>query len=163
MQITMIIQRINIFLNSLLLKERSPQKLALSLCIGTYVGFSPFVGMHSLFGFLLAWAFQLNFPVIWIASHIVNNPWTMVPVYSSGYFFGDWLLRGVCGIDSMGMNPAWMGFINGYLTHYIGIRISLCSFLVGGNILGMLLASILYPFVKRLFVRLSMGQRALSS
>lgn len=126
------------------------------------MGFSPFVGLHSLLGFVLAWAFQLNFPVIWIGSHLINNPWTMVPVYSAGYFFGDWLLQGICGIDSMSMNPAWMLAINGYLSKYIGMRISLCSFLVGGNLLGMIIGCTLYPFTKRLFMRLSLAQRALT-
>lgn len=158
----MIIHRINNFLNSLLLKERSPQRLALSLCVGIYVGFSPFVGLHTLFGFILAWLFQLNFAVIWIGSHIINNPWTMVPVYSAGYFFGDWLLHGMCGIDSLGMNPIWMLTVNNYLIKYIGIRVSLCSFLIGGNVLGLLIGVLLYPWTKRLFIRLSVGQRAVS-
>lgn len=79
----------------------------------------------------------------------------MIPVYSSGYIFGDWILQGLCGIDVHAMNPEWVCSINEKIHAHTGIHgISFWSFMVGGNLLGLLIAAMLYPIIKPIFVRL---------
>lgn len=156
----MIIHRINNFLKSMLLKERSPEKLALSLCVGTYIAFTPFIGLHTAFTFLIAWLFRLNFVVMWIGSHLINNPWTMVAVYSAGYYVGEWFLRGFLGFDLLVLNPVWMDYCNQLLTQYIGLsHISLWAFLLGGNLLGCLLGILMYPVIRYLCLRVALQNR----
>lgn len=151
----MIAQRIHSILKLLIAKERSYQRLAASFCIGVYIAFSPFIGLHTVMVCIFSWLFRLNIAVTFAGALLVNNPWTMIPVYTTGYFFGDWLIRHVLGFDLLGLNPWWMSFINESLFEYTGIStVSLWSFLVGGNLLGIVISVMLYPVMKRLFAQL---------
>ena len=95
----LIVEPFKNFFEKLVLKERSPRILALSLCIGVYIAFCPFVGFHTVLVFALSWILSLNFSVTLASSVFVNNPWTMVPIYSVDYVFGDWIFK-LFGINS---------------------------------------------------------------
>jgi uncharacterized protein (DUF2062 family) len=152
----MIIQRLHNFLRSLLTKERSPHKLALSVSLGIYIAFCPFIGLHTIMTFLFSWLLGLNLVVVWIVSHIINNPWTMVPVYGVGYLFGNWLLTTVAGFEPMVLNPSWMHWVNGLLYAHIGVpHIAFWSLMLGGNVIGLALALPAYPLCKRIITRLA--------
>ena len=142
------------FFYKLVLKERSSHKLALSSAWGIYVAFCPFIVLHTVMLFAFSWLFSLNFGVSFAVSYLINNPWTMVPVYASGYFFGELVLR-LLRIDMLGTNPAWMHVINGPIERYLGISgVSLWAFVLGGNLLGVLISGTLYPVLERFFARL---------
>jgi hypothetical protein len=144
-----------LFFEQLVLKERSPRKLALSFCVGVYISFSPFVFMHTVMVFIFSWLFSLNLPAVW-AGAFVNNPWTMVPCYAAGYVVGEFCLGTVCGVNTVASNPSFMTGINSSLTYYTGMKgVSLWSFLIGGNLLGLVLGVMLYPVLTRIFARLS--------
>ena len=146
---------INVF-KRLILKDRSPRMLALSFCVGVYIAFSPYLFMHTAMVFVFAWVFSLHLPAVFAAAYLVNNPWTLVPIYTSDYFVGEFLLRTVCGFDTLQLNPAWMTFINKPIAHYTGISgISFWSFMLGGNLLGLLAGVMLYPVLKRIFATMS--------
>ena len=99
--------------------------------------------------FVLGWLFTLNCAVLLTVSCLVNNPWTMVPIYATDYLVGDWLL-GFFGINGMNWNPAWVSYFNTFLTTHVGINgVSLWSFLIGGNLLGLCISGMLYPILKR--------------
>ncbi len=120
------------------------QRLTLSFCMGIYVAFSPFPGAHTIMMIILKYLFNLHFPTLFIATSI-NNPWTMVPFYSFDYAFGYWFLRSV-----IGWNPTW----NISLAAFFGSgKICVWSFLIGGNILGIMIALASYPLVNRLFAQ----------
>ena len=130
------------------------RQLAISFCIGLYIAFSPFPGLHTWMTLLAAWVFSLNVAVVFAASMIINNPWTMVPIYGADYLLGDYILRlwygssaQVCSLD-----PAWMCSVNNFLHTHVGIEpVSLWGFLLGGNILGIAFSIGFYPLVKRAF------------
>ena len=123
----------------------SVDKLTLSFCIGVYIAFSPFPAGHTIMMFLFKWMFNLNFPILFVATSI-NNPWTMVAFYSLDYFFGYWFVHVL-----MGFNPGWA--IS--LAKIFGSgKICVWSFFIGGNILGILAAIIAYPFVHIMFRQL---------
>jgi len=152
----MVMQRIYGVLKSLFIKERSSKKLATSFCVGAYIAFSPFMGLHTVMTFAFAWLFNLNLAATFTGSCLINNPWTMIPVYSGGYFFGDWLLHAVFGFDTIGSNPTWMACINEPLAAYVGLpQVSLWSFLLGGNLLGIVIGIGLYPVMNYLFTKIS--------
>ncbi|KIX85482.1 hypothetical protein J120_00700 [candidate division TM6 bacterium JCVI TM6SC1] len=139
------------------LKVRSPHSLARALCWGIYIAFSPFPLLHTVQTALCAWVCGLNFFVILAAGNMVNNPWTLVPVYSADYFFGDMLLNRILGLNSHLYNPEWMSALNTKLSLYLGIdNVCLWSFLIGGNLLGIILALSAYPFI------LSISQRVMN-
>jgi uncharacterized protein (DUF2062 family) len=132
-------------------EERCPRRLAFSCSAAVYVAFCPFIFFHTVIAFLIAWAFNLNFVLLIIISNFVNNPWTLVPVYSSGYFLGDRLFSW-WGIDGIATNPAWVSSLNHLLASHVGLpAVSFWAFMLGGNLLGIGLAVILYPILKRFF------------
>jgi len=152
------IKKLKKFLKKLVLKEKSPKVLALSFCIGVFIAFSPFIFLHTAMIFAVCWMFSLNFAVVFSASFFVNNPWTMVPIYSTDYFFGEIFLKKVLGLNTLSLNPSWMEPVNNIVSNYIGISgISFWSFIIGGNLLGLLISVMLYPIVKVVFERVSQG------
>jgi len=147
----MILTRLRSFFAKLINAERCPQKLATSFCLGVYIAFSPFIGLHTAMTLLFGWLFALNTAVIFTISILINNPWTMAPVYGFDHLFGVWVF-GLFNIDSMVWNPSWLTSCNAYLQQHIGISgISLSAFMVGGNLLGIIISVMLYPFIKRIF------------
>ena len=151
----MIIQRIRRFFITLVLKERSSTQLAFSFCMGIYIAFSPWIGFHTLMTFVVVWFLGLNLAVTFAGSCLLHNPWTTVPIYGIDYVFGEWLLKKMCGLDTLSMNPSWMASINAPLQTYLGLsNISFWSFVVGGNVLGIVISVALYPVMKRLFAKL---------
>jgi len=123
----------------------SPSKLALSTAVGLYVAFCPFIGFHFLLVLASSWLFSLNFPLT-LAVTSINNPWTMIPFYSSGYAFGYYVLHGVFNI-----NPAWTISLEKI---FGSGSICVWSYILGGNVLGLLFSLMSYPMVKPLFRRL---------
>jgi uncharacterized protein (DUF2062 family) len=109
--------------------------------------------------FTLAWLLNLNLAATFAGSCLINNPWTMVPIYSADYFFGDFLVHKVFGCATVTWNPTWMNWINHQLSVYCGIsNISLTAFLVGGNILGLMVGILLYPIMKRIFIKIAVAR-----
>lgn len=127
--------------------ERCPRRLAFSVSLAVFIAFSPFVGFHTVMVFLFAWLFTLNAAVLLAISMLINNPWTMVPIYAADHVVGNHLFY-LCGIDGMNLNPDWICSVNSWISHYTGLEgISLWAFLVGGNLLSVVLAITTYPII----------------
>lgn len=136
-------------LHTLMLKERCPDRLALSLALGTYIAFCPFVGFHTVLVFIFAWLLSLNAIVLLAISNGINNPLTMLPIYASGHMAGERLLAGIFGYDVYHLDPSWMQWLNGKVMSVIGLpKLSLTAFLIGGNILGIVVAMCMYPIAQ---------------
>jgi uncharacterized protein (DUF2062 family) len=119
--------------------------------VGTYIAFSPFIGAHTIMVFAFSWLFKLNIPVTFAASAGINNPLTAIPVYLSDYFFGYWFLYKKLQLTQL-HNPAWMNIFEGFCINKLGINAPcIWSFLIGGNLLGIIIAMIAYPASKYLF------------
>src|SRR6187549_4057577 len=88
-------------LSRLVEKQQCANKLALSFCVGTYVAFSPFVGFHTALVFFLSWMFSLECTAVLAAAWLINNPWTMLPIYAFTYNVGQFVLGSLCGIDTL--------------------------------------------------------------
>lgn len=132
------------FGKKLLLAERTPAKLAFACSVGIFIAFWPFIGIHWLLTIVLAWVFRLNIAVVYAAAHVVNNPFTMIPIYLAGYATGLFVTNTLLGIDLLPHNPTWMQWLNVKLA-CLGIpNISLWSFLIGGHVLGLFIALIAY-------------------
>ena len=137
-----------------ILMERTPKKLAYASSVGIFIAFSPFLGIHWLLTIILAWALSLNIAVIYAVAHLVNNPFTMIPVYVADYAAGKFIIGRILGIDLFPYNPSWMNWLNLKLS-CLGIpNLSLWTFIIGGNILGLLLAFAAYPFLLHFYRRI---------
>ena len=126
----MFVQFLSNFFARLFMQEKSAYKLAASCALGAYIAFSPFVGLHTAMVFALSWLFTLNSTVTWAVSVAINNPWTMVPVYFSDYMVGDKLAQ----FFGFTLPASW-------------------AFLIGGNLLGLIIGVMLYPIVLRMCAR----------
>ncbi len=147
----MIIQKLQQFGKNLLHAETSVCTLARSTCLGIFIAFSPFVGLHTLMAVGLAWLLSFNITVTLMVSCLINNPWTMVPVYGCGYLFGKWVC---CFWDvNIIMPQVFLSFFEplgsslGFSSHAIWV------FFIGGNILSLLLAISMYFPIRYLFER----------
>jgi len=133
--------------------EQSPRRLALTCCLGIFIGFSPFIGFHTVMTIVIGWFFAFNIAGLWIISHIINNPWTMTFVYTVDHIVGIWIFD-FFNIDSMQWNPSWFEIVCEYIKTHTGMMgFSLSAFLVGGNLIGIVLSVMLYPFFKYFFTK----------
>ncbi len=146
---------INNFLKKLISKEPNPQKLALSFCLGNYVAFSPFLGLHTVLVLILSPLLRLNMAVAMAATYAINNPWTMIPIYSAGYFVGHFLLYDLLHLGESLCNPSWMKWVETFFETKLHMASPcLWSFLIGANILGIVTSIILYPIMNSVFKKL---------
>lgn len=144
----------NFFLK-LILHEQSPRRLAISFCMGNYIAFSPFIGFHGIMAFAFSWLFNLNVAVTFATTYFVNNIWTAIPVYTADYIFGYWIVHTIFCWNLEGYTFEWMNALSLYVEQMLGLS-SPCfwSFLIGGNILGIITSIALYPAMQYLFSRL---------
>ncbi len=137
-------------LNKTKVPNAGPARLATSLCVGIYIAFSPFPGFHTLMIIAIRGVFSLSFPLLFIGASI-NNPWTIIPFYSLDYFFGYWLTHSVLGWSFPWIIPLEKIFGSG--------KICLISFLIGGNLLGIVASLVSYPVAYGIFKRVKAGKK----
>lgn len=147
----MIIQKVQQFGKKLLQAESCAKKVARSVCLGIFIAFSPFVGLHTIMAIAFCWLFSLNYPVTLSVQLAINNPFTMVPIYCCDYGFGK-LLSLWCHIDFAHHMPAACSALTGPLCRLLGWPTDFVwTTFVGGNILSVFLALIMYIPIKWLF------------
>lgn len=158
----MISAQIRALAERLMTQERSPHKLALTCVLGVFIGISPLIGLHTVMTIAFGWMFALSIPALFAVSVLVNNPWTMVPVYSIDHLFGTWFFN-FLRIDYTQLDPSWVESCNLFLKQHTGITgLSLSAFLVGGNLLAIGISVMLYPLMKRFFT-IYISQKALAA
>lgn len=69
----------------------SPHRIALAFGIGVFIAFFPVFGIHTLLALGIAFAFRLSRAAMLLGAYL-NNPWTIVPLYTAGTVVGSWLL-----------------------------------------------------------------------
>jgi len=88
--------------HSILHADDPPHRLALGIAIGTFVTFTPTVGLQMMIVVFLAWLFRANkvvgLPIVWI-----SNPVTIMPIFYTCYRLG----RAILGHSAIGANW-WM-------------------------------------------------------
>lgn len=144
------------FLHNAFVYESSSHKLAVACALAVYVAFSPFFGFHTLMLIGFGLLFRLNVPLLITIGYAINNPLTMVPVYMAGYAVGYGLLHWWLKIAVGVVNPWWMQSVNNFLRNHLGLtEVSFWAFMVGGNILGIVLAGLCYMLMLPIFRRLA--------
>ena len=152
--------KIKDYFKRLLLAEGSTKRLAASFSLGTFIALSPTIPFQTPLIFILSWAFRLNVAVTFTACYLVNNPFTLVPIYVADYLFGVWLFNTVLGLQLERYNPSWVRAFNTFLAKYIdlakytGNEFCFWCLILGGLIIGIAGALIVYPPLKLLLDRL---------
>ena len=80
------------WLDQLLHTHDTPQRTAAAYAIGVFFGFSPFLGLHTVLGLVVAFAFSLNRVAVLLGIYS-NLPWILPAYYSLATLLGATLLR----------------------------------------------------------------------
>lgn len=72
---------------SLLNLNDSPERTARAFAIGTLIGFSPLLGLHTIIAAIIAAIWRLNKVALFTGVYI-SNPWTMAPVIAASWAIG---------------------------------------------------------------------------
>lgn len=141
---------------SLILKllhiEDTPERTALAFSIGVFLGFSPFLGFHTLAGLAIAFFFRLSRLAVLLGVW-TNTPWWLVPYYTVATWLGIGLIRFPVDLGAiretfrLGVNEGFAG--SRFWEHLASHGGILYSFLIGSSILAGLLALIAYPLSLR--------------
>ncbi len=137
----------NLF-EKLLYIEDTPERTALAYSIGIFLGFSPFLGFHTLAGLAIAFLFRMNRVAILLGVWS-NTPWWIVPYYMIATWVGMWVVgfwMDWATLKEIFQFGVHQGFMNSdFWNRLASQRGLLLSFLVGSLILSTLLSFICYP------------------
>lgn len=128
--------------------EDTPERTALAYAVGIFLGFSPFLGFHTLFGLAIAFLFGLNRVAILLGVW-TNTPWWIVPFYMVATWVGMWVTG--FWIEWTTLKEIFqLGTERGWMNSNLWERITspwgfLLSFLTGSLILCTLLGVVAYP------------------
>jgi hypothetical protein len=146
-------------LKSVFKVKDTPHRIALAFSLGVFMGISPFLGLHYIGGFFIAWLFRLN-KLVAMVGVSVNNPWTIVPIST----FCAWCGAKMLGIKKILPEVDWGSLT---LTHILGTFSDLDtlydslqqlwpligSFFVGSLVVGTFATVGSYLIIKILIVR----------
>jgi uncharacterized protein (DUF2062 family) len=124
-------------IHSVMKLDDPPHKLALAFALGVFVAFSPTLGLHIITCVVLAWVFRLSKFVILTASFI-NNPWTIVPLYS----FCIWCGIKITGTTTAIPNIAWNDLT--FSSVYEALKPYLWPYIAGTLVIGTVSAFLSY-------------------
>ena len=82
------------WLDQLLHTHDTPKRTAAAYAVGVFFGFSPFLGLHTILGLVVAFAFNLNRVAVLLGVYS-NLPWILPAYYTLATMFG----AAVLGVD----------------------------------------------------------------
>jgi uncharacterized protein (DUF2062 family) len=148
--------------------EDTPERTALAYAIGIFLGFSPFLGFHTLLGLAIAFLFGLNRVAILLGVW-TNTPWWIVPFYMAATWVGMWVTG--FWIEWATLKEIFrLGTDRGLMSSNFWERITsqwglLLSFLTGSLVLCTFLSVVAYPLSLKWikFYRLKRGTQIVRS
>jgi uncharacterized protein (DUF2062 family) len=84
--------RLRLWLDQLLHTHDTPQRTAAAYAVGVFFGFSPFLGLHTILGLIVAFTFNLNRVAVLLGVYS-NLPWILPAYYTLATMLGASLLR----------------------------------------------------------------------
>lgn len=121
----------------------TPERTALAFAIGIFIGFSPFIGLHTVMGIAVALLFRLNRLALLVGVW-ANVPWITVPFYGFATWFGVQLM----GLPE-GVELPTVGFTQLFSLSFWGQLLSQWQLLlpafVGSLVLCSMFAVVSYP------------------
>ncbi len=120
----------------------STRNISLSFSIGVLIGFSPFLGLHTIIGLSLCFLTRLSKPAL-LTGIFVNLPWITVPYYA----FATWLGTLVLGMPGTSFTPGWnLSYVMKpeFRTWLVSKWVLLIPAFAGSILLSILLAALAY-------------------
>jgi len=142
------LHRLKDLVRKLLHIQDTPERTALAYAVGIFLGFSPFLGFHTLVGLAIAFLFGLNRVAILLGVW-TNTPWWTVPFYMVATWIGmrvtgswiDWAK--LKEIFQLGLDRGFMDLH--FWSRVVSQRGLFLSFNIGSLILCTLLSFVAYP------------------
>ncbi|MHA1157393.1 MAG: DUF2062 domain-containing protein [Alphaproteobacteria bacterium] len=78
----------------------SPQSIAIGVAAGVFASFTPFIGLHFIFGFIIAWVLGGNLIAAALGT-AAGNPFTFPFIWASTHRLGRFIL----GLEDVGARP----------------------------------------------------------
>ncbi len=149
-------QLVRRWLESLLHVHDTPERTAGAFALGVFLGFSPFLGLHTVVAIALAFMLNLNRVAVLLGVYS-NLPWIIAPYYASTTMLGAALLRTRSRAD-LGERLAdvfELSIRTAAFWHEVGglLRPLLWPFVIGSLIGASLLAAIAYRVALEFVVR----------
>lgn len=137
----------------------TPHRIALAFAVGVFMGLSPFLGLHYVGGFCIAWLAGLN-KLVTMVGVSVNNPWTIIPISSFCVWTGSKLIgikqilpevdwKSVTLLNVFGTFSDYQNFINVIKQLWPLIA----SFFVGSLMIGAIAAVASYFIIQTFIIR----------
>jgi hypothetical protein len=147
------LHRLKDLVRKLLHIQDTPERTALAYAVGIFLGFSPFLGVHSLVALAIAFLFGLNRVAILLGVW-TNGPWWIVPFYMVATWVGmcvtgfwmDW--ANLKEIFQLGLDRGFMGSL--FWSRVASQRGLFLSFNIGSLILCTPLSFIAYALSLKL-------------
>ncbi len=115
----------------------NPHHVAMSFAVGTFIGISPFLGVHTIMGFFVAQYFRLN-TFVTVSAVWITNPWTLIPIYS----FNTWVGMKMLGVEGVMSNVQWKTMTMGSIAREL--KELLIPFFLGNILVGFIAAVVGY-------------------
>jgi uncharacterized protein (DUF2062 family) len=132
------------FLHRILNLDDSPERIASGFALGVFWAFSPLVGLHTFLGLAIASLFRLNRVAV-LFGLFINNPWTLVPIYTVATYLGS-LLIGFPPTTNLPHFEFHLLWSFGYWVQLVHQWRILKPLLLGSIILSITSAVLSYPF-----------------
>jgi len=133
-------------LRGVLQVKDTPHRIAMSFGLGVFWGMSPLLGIHTIGAIFTAWLLGLN-RLVAVAGVYITNPWTIVPIYSLGLWFGAKLIGFEQILPEIDWKNATFIYLIDKLKHLI------LPFFIGTFIFGIISAIISYFIIHKAVVR----------
>ncbi len=82
------ISRLRIKIQKILQLDSTPSRIAASSAVGVIIGFSPYMGFHTVLAIGISFIFNLPLYPLIVGAYI-TNPLTFIPLYTLCYKFGE--------------------------------------------------------------------------
>jgi hypothetical protein len=131
-------------LRSLLNLDDPPERTALAFAIGTFIGFSPLLGLHTILAALVSVVWRFNKFAI-LTGSFLSNPWTIAPIVGASWAIG----RLIIGSPPVELPQASLSalFTAEFWSLIAAQWRQLLPFAVGSTILSIVSAAISYPLL----------------
>lgn len=126
--------------------DDSPGKIAFSFAVGVFIAFSPLLGTHLIMVFLIILFFRVTKVAI-LTGALINNPWTIVPMYTAGTFLGFMIL----GQPISEFPKFTISDFSSFRVFFDKFKLILYPYLVGCTVLGLAAAVIGFFIIKIIF------------
>lgn len=139
-------RRLRVVMRRVLHTADSPTRTAAAFSLGVFLGFSPFIGVHTALALLLAFALRLNRLAVLLGTFTLN-PFTVVPIYGAGTTLGFLIL----GRPPQTLPPIEVHWLDILRLPALATGISdrfgayIAPFLVGNVLLGAAAAAAAFP------------------